>query len=74
MREGKRQTANGDSITEPLTEYQLKRRITWAALIKCVYEVDPLECPKCGEDMIILRNSFLSIFYTLCVDENSFLY
>lgn len=54
MREGKRQTANGDSITEPLTEYQLKCRITWAALIKCVYEVDPLECPKCGAEMNIV--------------------
>ena len=54
MRAGKRQTANGESIPEPLTEYQLKRRITWAALIKCVYEVDPLECPKCGAEMKIV--------------------
>ena len=37
-----------------MTEYQLKRRITWAALIKCVYEVDPLECPKCGAEMKII--------------------
>ena len=28
--------------------------MTWAALIKCVYEVDPLECPKCGEEMRII--------------------
>ena len=39
---------------ESLTEYQLKRRLTWAALIKCVYEVDPLECPNCGAQMRIV--------------------
>jgi hypothetical protein len=30
------------------SEYTKKRRMTWAALIKSVYEVDPLECPTCG--------------------------
>ncbi len=54
MRAGKRNTTNNDSIDEPLTEYQLKQRITWAALIKCVYEVDPLECPRCGAEMKII--------------------
>ncbi len=38
MRAVKRKATNKDSIDEPLTEFQLKRRITWAALIKCVYE------------------------------------
>jgi hypothetical protein len=28
--------------------------MTWAALIKCVYEVDPLKCPKCGGEMRIV--------------------
>lgn len=28
--------------------------MTWAALIKCVYEVDPLKCPKCGGTMKII--------------------
>jgi hypothetical protein len=28
--------------------------ITWAALIKAVYEVDPLKCPKCGGTMKIV--------------------
>jgi hypothetical protein len=28
--------------------------MTWAALIKCVYEVDPLKCPKCGVQMKIV--------------------
>ena len=54
MRQGKKQAASAGSNNEPLTEYQLSRRITWAALIKCVYEVDPLECPKCGAEMKII--------------------
>jgi hypothetical protein len=28
--------------------------MTWAALIKCVYEEDPLKCPKCGGTMKII--------------------
>ena len=28
--------------------------MTWAALIKCVYEVDPLKCPKCGGEMRVI--------------------
>jgi hypothetical protein len=39
---------------ESLTAYQLKSRLTWAALIKCVYEVDPLKCPQCGAEMKIV--------------------
>jgi len=54
MRDGKRQKANGEAMCDPLTEYQLKRRITRAALIKCVYEVDSLECPRCGAEMKIV--------------------
>lgn len=54
MRKGKKQTANADANKEPLTEYQRKWKMTWAALIKCVYEVGPLKCPKCGEDMTIV--------------------
>jgi hypothetical protein len=35
-------------------EYAKKRRMSWAALIKSVYEVDPLECPNCGGRMKII--------------------
>jgi hypothetical protein len=28
--------------------------MTWAALIKCVYEVDPLKCPNCGGTMKVV--------------------
>jgi hypothetical protein len=39
---------------EPDTPYRRKCRMTWAALIKAVYEVDPLKCPKCGGTMKIV--------------------
>lgn len=39
---------------EPDTPFQRKCRLTWAALIKAVYEVDPLKCPKCGGEMRIV--------------------
>ncbi len=54
MRAGKKQVSTDESMPEPLSPYQLRCRITWAALIKCVYEVDPLECPKCGAEMKIV--------------------
>ena len=31
---------------EPDTPYRRKQKMTWAALIKAVYECDPLKCPK----------------------------
>jgi hypothetical protein len=40
--------------TQTLTRQQLLLRLTWAALIKLVYEVDPLKCPDCGGKMKIL--------------------
>ncbi|MBN1575453.1 MAG: transposase, partial [Chitinispirillaceae bacterium] len=36
------------------TSFRKKCRMTWAALIKCVFEVDPLKCPKCGGTMKVL--------------------
>ena len=41
-------------LAEPVTEFSLKRRMTWAMLIKAVYEVDPLKCPACGGTMKII--------------------
>ena len=31
-----------------------KNAPTWAMLIKCIFEVDPLKCPDCGEKMRII--------------------
>jgi hypothetical protein len=39
---------------EPESVYVKKCRLKWAALIKAVYEVDPLKCPKCGGTMKII--------------------
>ena len=44
---------------EPDTAFRKKCRMTWAALIKCVYEVDPLKCPVCGGTMKVI--SFVTI-------------
>jgi hypothetical protein len=52
MQEKKVKTAPGQN--EPDTAFRRKCRMTWAALIKCVYEVDPLKCPKCGGEMRII--------------------
>ena len=38
-----------DADSESDSEFAKKRRMTWAVLIKSVYEVDPLECPNCDE-------------------------
>jgi hypothetical protein len=32
-----------------------KRKMSWAAIIKKVYEVDPLRCPECGGEIKIIR-------------------
>ncbi len=42
------------AMAEVDTQFRRKCRMTWAALIKAVYEVDPLKCPKCGGTMKIV--------------------
>ena len=39
---------------KPLAPGGKQGRKRWAALIKQVYEVDPLSCPKCGAEMKIV--------------------
>jgi hypothetical protein len=53
MREEKKTVAVAGQA-EPDTPFRRKCRMTWAALIQCVYEVDPLKCPKCGGEMKIV--------------------
>ena len=40
----------------PLQEPEERRRVskTWASLIKKIYELDPLRCPKCGGEMRVV--------------------
>lgn len=44
----------GIDTEQPDTPYRQKCRMKWAALIKAVFEVDPLKCPKCGATMRII--------------------
>jgi hypothetical protein len=39
---------------KPESAYTKKCRMTWTALIKAVYEVDPLKCLKCGGTMKVI--------------------
>ena len=39
----------------------------WAALIKCVYEVDPLKCPKCGGTVKII--SFIERYQSDVIEK-----
>ena len=43
---------NGEGANEATSSPTLSRR--WAELIYRIYEVDPLNCPRCGEGMKIL--------------------
>ena len=55
--EAKAQQPGGiEAVTtdESDTPYRKLCRMRWSALIKRVYEVDPLCCPKCGGTMAIV--------------------
>jgi hypothetical protein len=57
MRKKKEPAANGakrDSEGAVDAAFMKKRRMSWAALIRKVYEVDPLRCPDCGGEMKII--------------------
>ncbi len=59
---GMRKKAEVDASAEPATESEVSASAaaatrcsqTWAMLIKRVYEVDPLSCPKCGGQMKVV--------------------
>jgi len=57
---GKRRKANSDAAVEPLTmvepepEALRKAKRRWAELLRHIFEVDPLACPRCGEEMRIV--------------------
>ena len=44
----------GTAISDEDTPYRKGCRMRWAALIKRVYEVDPLKCPECGGTTAII--------------------
>jgi len=50
----KPKTESSSECNDTDTPYRKKCRISWAVLIKAVFEVDPLKCPKCGGTMKIV--------------------
>jgi len=50
----KREAQSQVSKIEPLPESSRKPSSSWAACIKQIYEIDPLECPKCRSQMRIV--------------------
>jgi hypothetical protein len=61
----KRQKQQGEVVVIPSGEEESRKASrSWAMLIKRVYEVDPLECPKCGGKMkvvsFIIRKSVIT--------------
>jgi len=50
----KRMAGNGTGAEDPDAFLRKQCRMHWAALIRMVYEVDPLLCPKCGGTMRII--------------------
>jgi hypothetical protein len=39
---------------EDVPEWVTQRRRSWARLLRRIYEVDPLVCPRCGEEMKVV--------------------
>ncbi|MDP3011563.1 MAG: hypothetical protein Q8N27_02495 [Candidatus Hydromicrobium sp.] len=50
----KRQNSDGADYIISNDEYRHGCNKSWARLIKKIYEVDPLICPKCGGQMRII--------------------
>lgn len=50
----KRESQRQAPTTEPLPERPSPPSSSWAACIKQVYEIDPLECPRCKGQMRIV--------------------
>jgi hypothetical protein len=46
--------ALSDQVEEPESPWIKERRKSWAALIKLIYEADPLLCPKCRQPMLVI--------------------
>jgi hypothetical protein len=58
-------TASPTALPTPDDEpFRRRARLTWAALIKKVYELDPLLCPFCGSQMKIV--AFITEHATVC--------
>ena len=52
--EGQRYARTPTAPVEPVSEFAARAKAAWARLIRKVYEVDPLECPKCKGPMRVI--------------------
>ncbi len=60
-------SATGSPTALPTADdepFRRRARLTWAALIKKVYEVDPLLCPFCGAEMKVI--AFITEYPAVC--------
>jgi hypothetical protein len=58
------QRAKREACEKPHNEEIVpKNAPTWAMLIKCIFEVDPLKCPDCGEKMRIVSFILIPVQY-----------
>jgi hypothetical protein len=67
-RRGERAKLSPPPAGEPESDYRREfLRSGWAACIKRIYEIDPLECPTCKAQMPIIAPSLWhpSLWYTL---------
>ena len=57
---GMRRKANGDgegvplAMVDPEPEELRKAKRRWAQLLRHIFEIDPLACPRCGQEMRIV--------------------
>ena len=59
---GKGEASPETGREDPVDAFTPHARLSWAKLIKKVYEVDPLLCPFCGADFTII--AFITDFAT----------
>jgi hypothetical protein len=53
-REKLKAAALQEAVIEPVAEPKKKPSLSWAECMKRVYEIDPLECPRCKSQMRII--------------------
>ena len=44
----------GSAPPEDLSEREARGRRSWARMLRRIYEVDPLICPRCGDELKIV--------------------
>jgi hypothetical protein len=55
-------TSTRPNLEDPVDTFTRQARLSWAKLIRRVYEIDPLLCPFCGSEMRVI--AFITDFAT----------